>query len=224
MWRIAADPWYDVDITEKNHSEIHVEDINLKEGQLKKAAKKEKAIVKAYCLGEENPVLDDMEEKGLIRKDEGDIWRIFSQEATDGELAHNGDYIKIDSKGRPYPNSRAFFMENHRRLSENGDEYEQIPKARYVWSLSFGDEMCSEIQFLIEHKELTINEQDEKQYFRAPLWGDMQTTPKDSVIMLDEVKYGEPDETGKREVMDAVFWFVAFDEFQRTYQLLTDTL
>ena len=30
MWRIAADPWYDVDITEKNHSEIHVEDINLK--------------------------------------------------------------------------------------------------------------------------------------------------------------------------------------------------
>lgn len=196
----------------------------MKEGQLKKAAKKENAIVKAYCLGEKNPILNELEEKGLIKKDEGDTWRIFSQEATEGELAHNGDYIKIDSKGRPYPNSRAFFMENHRRLSENGDEYEQISKARQVWSLSFGDEMCPEIQFLIKHKGLIINEQDEKQYFCAWLWGDMQTTPKDSVIMLDEVKYGNPDEAGNRKVMDAVFWFVAFDEFQKIYRILPDTL
>lgn len=200
-----------------------MKDINLKEGQLKKAAKKERTIVKAYCLGEKDPVLDELEEKGLIKKDGDDTWRIFSQEATDGELAHNGDYIKIDSKSRPYPNSRVFFMENHRRLRENGNEYEQISKGRYVWSLSLGDELCPEIQFLLEHKGLTINEQDEKQYFRAQLWGDMQTTPKDSVIMLDEVKYGEPDERGKRKVIDAVFWFVAFDEFQKTYRILPDT-
>lgn len=195
----------------------------MKEGQLKKAAKKEKAIVKAYCLGEKDRFLDELEEQGLIKKEGDDTWRIFSQEATEGEIAHNGDYIKIDSKGRPYPNSRAFFVENHRRLSESGDEYEQIPKARYIWSLSFGDEMCPEIQFLIEHKGLIINEQDEKQYFCAQLWGDMQTTPKDSVIMLDDVKYGEMDEEGKRQIMDVVFWFVAFDEFQKTYRILPDT-
>ena len=194
------------------------------QNKLKKAAKKEKTIVKAYCLGEENPVLNDLEEKGLIKKGEENTWWIFSQEATEGEVAYKGDYIKIDSKGRPYPNSREFFMENHRRLSDDGDEYEQASKARYVWSLSFGDEMRSEIQFLIKHKGLMINAEDEKHYFCARLWGDMQTTPKDSVIILDEIKYGEPDEKGKRQIMDVVFWFVAFEEFQRTYQLLPDTL
>ena len=192
------------------------------EYKLKKAVKKEKTILKAYCLGEENPVLESLIREGLIRRIDENTWRIFSQEATKGEISNNGDYIKLDSSGRPYPNSREFFLDRHKRLREDGDEYEQMPKVVSVWSLTFGDEMCPELQFLIREKGLIIDEEDEKKYFQAPLWGDLLTTPRDSVIVFYDVKYSEPDVTGTSRILDADFNFVALDEFWKTYDLLPD--
>lgn len=195
---------------------------DMAEYKLKKAVKKEKTIVKAYCLGEKNLVLESLIREGLVRRIDENTWRIFSQEATEGEIAYNGDYIKVDSTGRPYPNSREFFLDRHKRIREDGDEYEQMPKAVFVWSLTFGDEICPEIQFLLKQKGLTIHKEDEKKYFQAPLWGDLLTTPRDSVIVFYDVKYSEPDETGTSRILDADFNFVALDEFRKTYDLFPD--
>ena len=83
--------------------------------------------MKAYRLGDESPVLDDLERRGLLLRRNDGAWEIFSREAVNGsgQLAKTGDYLKLDGDGCPYPNDAAFFAENHRPLG--GDEYEQLP-------------------------------------------------------------------------------------------------
>lgn len=44
-----------------------------------------------------------------------------------------------------------------------------------------------EIEFLIQHKGLVINEQEEADYFVAPLWGTTETAAKDAVIVFTEL-------------------------------------
>lgn len=175
---------------------------------MRRIKKKEGKIVKAYCLGEDHPVIDGLIREGKLRPTADGCWKVFSQESSEGELAKPGDYIKLDSSGVPYPNSRAFFLENHRHTG--GDDYEQIPRWLNAWRL--GDEMCPEIRFLIEYRELVIDEGSEDACFRAPLWGDMLSAAKDAVIVFYELEYGS-----SHEVVKADFNFVARDEFDKTY-------
>ena len=172
---------------------------------MKTVKKKEGKTVKAYCLGEDSPVIHDLTEKGMVRQTDGSHWRIFSQEATNGEEAEAGDYIKIDSSGKPYPNSREFFLKNHRPLG--GDA------PLKAWDIK--GPPCRELEFLISRKGLSINESDAAAYFSAPLWGDTLTAAKDAVIIFYSIQY---DDGG--DVTDADFNFVARNEFDRTYEIL----
>ena len=85
--------------------------------------KNEGKKVGAYKLGEKNPVIDKLiKDKKIIDLNNGKF-EVFSQEvikagSEHGELANQGDYIKIDSTGAPYPNSASYFIENHKHIEE----------------------------------------------------------------------------------------------------------
>lgn len=175
---------------------------------MRQVRKREGKMIKAYCLGEDHPMIERLIGEGKIRQVDAGHWRVFSQEAEKGELAESGDYVKLDSSGAPYPNTREFFKKNHRHV--DGDDYEQIPKWLNAWCLEDG--ICPEIHFLIEHKGLVINEENEDACFRAPLWGDMLTAARNAVIVFFELEY---DAGG--EIVEADFNFVAKDEFDKVY-------
>ena len=178
-------------------------------------ARKKSMVVQAYRLGEKNDVVDGLTAEGEIRLRGDGSFEVFSQEAkgTAGEIAHTGDYIKLDSSGTPYPNSAEFFEENHRHIA--GEFYEQRSNAVSVWM--YGDPMGAEIQYLIENKRLTLHEDDPARYFQAPLWGTELSAAKDAVIVFYRI---DKDEEGK--ICDAEFNFVAGDEFEKTYELLQE--
>ena len=176
-------------------------------------AKKKALIVQAYRLGDKSSVIDKMIMEGKIKPKENGSFEVFSQEAKDGtgEIAHAGDYIKLDSSGKPYPNSAEFFEKNHRHLAR--EFYEQKSKVFPVWMA--GDDMCPEIKFLIEHKQLTFHEEDPEKYFQAPLWGADLSAAEDAVIVFYSI-----ERDGSGEIRDAEFNFVVRDEFDKTYELL----
>lgn len=84
-------------------------------------AKKKATVVQAYRLGEESDMVEELTAEGEIKVKGDGSFEVFSQEAKDGagEIAHTGDYIKLDSSGKPYPNSAEFFEKNHRHLPGN---------------------------------------------------------------------------------------------------------
>lgn len=181
---------------------------------MRQVKKKEGTRVHAYCLGENHEIIDKFMEDGYVKRIDEKHWKIFSQEASEGEEAVSGDYIKVDSSGVPYPNTRAYFLKHHRPLG--GDVYEQIPRQLSAWCQE--DDMCPEIQFLIEHKGLVIDEDNEKVYYRAPLWGDTLSAAKDAVIVFYVLEYDS-----RRRVVDAEFNFVARSEFDKTYDVLGES-
>lgn len=179
--------------------------------EMKKVIKKSGKLVQAYCLGIENKKVKELMAEGLLTQGGNGRWRVFSQEAEQGELAQSGDYIKIDSKGRPYPNTREIFLKNHKAAGEN--LYEQIPHVLEAWDST--EDMCPEMEFLIKNKGLVMNDKDEPKYYKAPLWGDILTAGKDAVIVFYSIKR---DVAGN--IVDAEFNFVAREEFEKTYTVL----
>lgn len=177
-----------------------------------KKAKKKPAVVQAYRLGEDHEVLESLAEQGKIKIREDGKFEVFSQEAKDdiGEIAHEGDYIKFDSSGAPYPNNAQYFEKNHRHLT--GEYYEQRSDAVYIWT--YKDPMCPEVQYLIDHKQLTLHEDDPKKYFQAPLWGTRLSAAKEAVLVFYRI---EKDAQGN--ITDVQFNFVAGDEFRKTYEI-----
>lgn len=178
-----------------------------------KVRKKEGKTVQAYRLGEEHTELDRLMEAGKLVKTAPGKYEVFSQEAVGkmGEQACDGDFIKIDSSGAPYPNKKEFFLANHHHLG--GDSYEQIPKVCDAWTVD--EPMCEEIQFLMREKGLVVDENSYENYFSAPLWGTALLAAKNAVIIFYEIKHGE---TG--EMMDADFNFVERTEFEKTYDIV----
>lgn len=170
-------------------------------------------IVKAYELGVPHPVLTQLAAEGKL-VDHGDgTYEIFSQETTSkGQIARTGDYIKIDSAGFPYPNSREFFLANHRKLpGENC--YEQIPQTLEAWTTDCP--ICEKIRFLMREKELQLNPQTPDAYFSAPLWGTRETANADSILVFYRI---DRDENGT--ILDADFNFVRKEEFDKTYTII----
>lgn len=175
--------------------------------------KKEGKIVKAYELGMVHPVLEQLaaEEKLLDHRD--GTYEVFSQETTaKGQIAKTGDYIKLDSSGTPYPNSREYFLANHRALpGENC--YEQIPKTLEAWTSDCP--ICEKIRFLMREKGLRLDPQNPDTYFSAPLWGTQEVANIDSILVFYRI---DRDETGK--ILNADFNFVKKEEFDKTYKIL----
>ena len=177
--------------------------------------KKKGTVVKAVKLSDDSVKVKELIEQGLIRKLDSDTYEIFSLEAKDGEgeIAKKGDYIKFSSDGIPYPNDAYFFEKNHRHIA--GDEYEQIPKVLKAWTVQ--DEMNEYIEFLIREKGLELREDDYEKYFNAFLWGAPLSAAKDSVLIFYSIKR---DIDGN--IFDADFNFITRDEFEKTYDEITE--
>lgn len=177
----------------------------------KKAGKQ----VKAYRLGETHPTLDRLfRENKVIRRENG-VYEIFSREAMSGkgQLAREGDYVKIDSDGFPYPNEKAYFEKNHRAVLGLDHVYEQICQPLQAWLST--EPVCPEVRFLMEHKNLELNPGRPESFFRAPLWGTVETAGSDAVLLFYSVCRGP-----EGDILDIDFNFVCREEFDRTYDIL----
>ena len=128
-----------------------------------------------------------------------------------GEIAVEGDWIKIDVNGYPYPNAKDFF-ESHHYLVER-DTYEQIPLPLNAWNAECG--LCPEVEYLIRNKKLLINETSFEKRYSAELWGTREVAAADAVIVFYQILY---DAEGKVEDID--FNFVEKKTFDRTYSIL----
>lgn len=168
--------------------------------------------VTACCLGENSPLERELLDNGLLRLRPEGGYEVFSQEVAGftGERAEAGDYVKVDSSGKPYPNKRDFFL-NHHELRE-GNWY-QIPQPMEAWELSMPENEA--VRFMVEKKGLRIDESDPAHTFRAALWGTELTAAHDAVILYHKVRYA-PD--GGIEGLS--FRFIARDEFEKTYQVI----
>lgn len=180
---------------------------------MRNVIKKENAKVIAFQLGQGSQLEQEFRSAGKVLRISEEVFEVFSQEATGehGEIAHAGDYVKVDSAGFPYPNRQDFFVRNHRLVGVN--EYEQIAKPLNAWCL--GDPVDEVITFMVQHKGLVIDPRHEEKCFTAPLWGTMLSAKADAVIVLYRV---DRDEAG--HVVDVDFNFVAHDEFVKTYSFL----
>lgn len=176
--------------------------------------KKKGKHVHAYQLGHDSDVISELIKQGKISSDANGRYLIFSQESKngEGEIAYPGDYIKVDSSGFPYPNSKEFFEQNHRHLS--GDDYEQVPTPLEAWDISEGENEV--ISFLIASDKLSINPQSEDKYFNAFLWGANLSAGKDAVIVFYSVSRSEDN-----HITDIDFNFVSRTEFEKTYLILS---
>lgn len=177
-----------------------------------KVIKNKGKLLDAYQLGSDNAVIKELMENGKIC-DLGDgRYEIHSQEAVNGaaggEKAMAGDWIKVDSKGYPYPNDREYFEANHRHIE--GDTFEQLPKPLSAWDAKL--EMCPEVAFLVEKKGLIIDETSSDRRYTAQLWGTTEVAAEDAMIVFYSISY---DEAGN--VTDCDCNFVERSEFDKTY-------
>lgn len=172
-------------------------------------------VVEAYRLGDNSPVVEGLMAEGEILQRADGSFEVFSREAKEntGERAHSGDYIKLDSEGCPYPNSAEYFENNHRHLA--ADFFEQQSPAVEVWMC--GEPMCPEIRYLMENRHLSFHDDEPERYFQAPLWGTRLSAAKDAVIIFYRIVR---DESG--QITDVDYNFVAGDEFERTYEILSE--
>lgn len=180
-----------------------------------KVIKNKGKLVEAYQLGSDHAVIKELIENGKIC-DLGDgRYEIHSQEAVNGavggEKAAAGDWIKLDSKGRPYPNDREYFEANHRHIE--GDTFEQLPKPLAAWDAKL--ERCPEVEFLVEKKGLIIDETSADRRYTVQLWGTTEAAAEDAMIVFYSISY---DESGT--VTDCDWNFVERSEFDRTYSII----
>lgn len=176
-------------------------------------AVKTHTVVQACRLGSGSLLEQKLLSQGsLVRKTE-DRYEVFSQEAVSGggEVAYKGDYVKIDSKGYPYPNDKTFFEQNHRQVGV--DTYEQQAKPVLVWFLGDAEEEL--ICYLKQHKGLRIDPDSPEACFTAPLWGTVLTAKKDAALVIYEVRY---DAGGS--ICDVMFNFVEAEVFSKTYRII----
>lgn len=180
-----------------------------------KVIKKHGKTVSAYRLGDRSEVIEKLIVEGKIMPREDGTFEVMSQKSVNGsgQIAKIGDYIKLDSTGCPYPNDEAFFNANHRHIE--GDSYEQTPKPLLAWTVD--EPITEEISFLIAHKGLVLNDKSPDKYFTAPLWGSLESSPRDSVLIFYSVNRNEAD-----EITDADFNFVARSEFELSYNMLEE--
>lgn len=148
---------------------------------------------------------------GKIKLNDNGEYEVFSQESKDGkgEIAHTGDYIKIDSKGFPYPNSKEFFESKCINVGEN--LYQQISSPVEVWFAD--DPICEFVAFLLKVERLHIDEADNDRYFQAYLWGAPLSAARDSAVIAYSVT-----RNSEGEVIDVDFNFIVRDEFECLYE------
>lgn len=167
--------------------------------------------VQACRLGEDSPLLKRlMEEKKIVAVGPGQ-YQVFSVETdgVKGELACDGDFVKLDVNGEVYPNRADFFLHKHKQIGEN--TYVQEEQRLLAWDAQ--EPMCDEIAFLLEKKGLVINQQSDDHYYSAPLWGTALFAARDAVIIFYSISR---DKQGR--IMYADYNFVERRVFDKTYE------
>ena len=169
--------------------------------------------VQAWELGAGSDMEKEMIRRGKIAAHPDGTYELFSQEASEGkgQFAKAGDFFKVDDKGFPYPNERAFFLKNHRCLG--GGWYEQAAKPLKIWRK--GEPECEEIRFLLDRGILFLHPEDPRRYFSAFLWDTNETAPEDAVIVFFAV---ERDPAGN--ITGINFNFVVKDYFEKNYRVI----
>ena len=182
------------------------------------AVKNKGKIVNAYCLGQGSGMEQFLLELGRIRRLPDGGYELMSQEAKNGvgQRAEAGDYFKVaqvDGAYFPYPNSRAYFLDNHTHLE--GDCYEQkvLPLAIWQW----GDGPFDAVDHLLETGKLTLDHGEETRFFNAFLWGAALSAARDATVVFYDIVR---DASGAVE--DVSFNFVAKEEFERSYTVCTE--
>ena len=178
------------------------------------AVKNKGNLVRAYELGAGTEMERLLIEEGSIRREaDGSSYRLFSQEAVNGEgqLARAGDFFKVDTvNGRhyPYPNRRDWFLERHIPLG--GDRYEQRVVPVSIWTKD--DPPCDAVDALLASGRLRIDPDDSGRYFNAVLWGTPLSAAEDAVIVFHKL---ERDKNGT--IRQLSFNFVERQIFERDY-------
>ncbi len=171
------------------------------------------APVTAFCLGEGSALEASLLQSGQLRRLPNGRWEVFSQECTgsSGQLAQDGDYVKLDSQGFPYPNHREYFLASHRR--QPSGQYVQLPTPLTAWQL--GEPLGEEMQFLLEHRLLRLDHDDPEHFFAYTGWGTLLTAARDAVVLFRHVERG-----GDGGITDIDFSFVKREVFDATYRVL----
>lgn len=179
-------------------------------------AVKKNQSVRAYRLGAMSEMERMLIEEGVIKRRSDGRYELFSQEAVNGigQFAAAGDYFKVEEiEGRhyAYPNSREWFEQHHKQISD--DQYEQINRPVGIWQPS--EAMCEEIRFLMETGRIVFNKDDERHYITAELWGTQLSMAKDGTVVFYDVTR---DSTG--HIIDINFNFVARPYFESNYEII----
>lgn len=175
---------------------------------------KEAVYVQAWQLGAHSEKEEELITNGRIKLHVDGNYEIFSQEATGktGQIAKPGDYFKVALSGEPYPNERIWFERMHKHIRD--DWYEQNSVPLQAWTV---DEPINDtIQFLLDQSLLKINTSDPAHYFSASLWGTIETAAKNAVIIIHHV-----EKNNENEIISVNFNFVAREEFDKTYRVLS---
>ena len=180
------------------------------------AVKNKGKIVNAYCLGQGSGMEQELIRLGRIRRLPDGGYELMSQEAKNGagQRAEAGDYFKVDVVDGvyfPYPNSRAFFLENHTHVE--GDTYAQKAVPRGIWQ--WGDELCDALGYLLERGKLRLDPGAPEHFFNAFLWGAELSAPRDATVVFYEIL-----RDGSGTVTDVTFNFVVKEAFESEYTVI----
>lgn len=178
--------------------------------------KKSGCVVEACRLGEMSPVFQKLEREHRVRKLSGGTYEVFSRETEaagsgHGQYAVSGDYVKLDAGGYPYPNRKSYFERNHRHLG--GAWYEQRSQPLLAWTAD--QELCPEIEFLIQNQGLELHPEDPERFFSAILWGEKECASQNDVLILYEISYD-----GNGTIQNIDFNFVEEREFRKAYEYI----
>ena len=101
----------------------------------------------AFCLGQGDPLEARLLQQGLLKHTAPGLWEVLTREAqAQGEVARDGDFIKLDSIGMPYPVEAAFFLPRHTRQPDG--RYLQTPRVLQAWRQE--EPMGHEMLYLLE--------------------------------------------------------------------------
>lgn len=173
---------------------------------------KKSSPITAFCLGEDSPLERSLIESGRLRRGSGDQWEVFTQECAggSGQFVYNGDYIKFDAQGFPYPNRRDFFLSKHQSLG--GNQFMQISEPLQAWQ--FGEPISEEMRYLLDHDLLHLHRDDPEHYFQCHQWNTDLSASIDAVVVFYQV---DRDDNGISAIH---FNFVKRSIFDISYQIL----
>lgn len=167
--------------------------------------------MQAWRLGDRSPMEKKLIMAHKLHRQNDGTYLVYSSEVRkriSGEIAHEGDYIKVDVDGNPYPIEKTKFENSHIHLE--GDFYEQKATPLDAWET--GTASDDVIDYLIKHGLLEINVEDTDRYYHAKVWGTDLYQSQDALVVIYNV---ECDPNGN--IQNVNFNLLSRAAFENTY-------